>query len=321
MSTIVNPRYKKSGVHSDTFPHDFFLKIPCGKCPECLKRKANDWKIRLHYEYLFHCKHPLRSGEVLFVTLSISPRYYKRIYNDPHKYLRRFYERYRRRFGVSIRHWITTELGKENDRLHFHGILFGFKGYPSSVYRSITKNNRLLRQLWKYGNTWIGDQCDDQTIGYIVKYTRKIYKCKDGSIYRPLISASPGLGKSFLVDFPDVLKKDACQRLMFFGNYRYCVPRYYFNKVNSDAARFADSVKRFFNIPPGTWKYSFGKHVFQTAESYWSFIRDKYSSFDISEFIRPPIDMWKYINQYRYLWDLTCLAYPRFAETIDFLFT
>lgn len=32
------------------FPHDYYVTIPCGKCPLCRQRKANNWKFRLQQE-------------------------------------------------------------------------------------------------------------------------------------------------------------------------------------------------------------------------------------------------------------------------------
>ena len=66
---LPNPKYqpnKKNGGFVPEAPNQHVLVIPaaCGKCSECRKQKANEWRVRLNEELR---KNPTDK----FVTLSI----------------------------------------------------------------------------------------------------------------------------------------------------------------------------------------------------------------------------------------------------------
>ena len=43
--------------------------------------------------------------------------------------VRRFLERWRKKYKKSVRHWLVTELGQKNtEHLHLHGIIWTDKG-------------------------------------------------------------------------------------------------------------------------------------------------------------------------------------------------
>ena len=76
--------------------------------------------------------------------------------------VRRFLERWRKKYKKSVKHWLITELGHNGtERIHIHGIIF-------------TDNVEDIRDLWKYGYIWIGDYVNEKTINYIVKYCNKL---------------------------------------------------------------------------------------------------------------------------------------------------
>ena len=43
-------------VTSRTFGTSHFVDAPCGKCVECLKRRQNDWKLRIVHESQYWSK-------------------------------------------------------------------------------------------------------------------------------------------------------------------------------------------------------------------------------------------------------------------------
>ena len=65
---IPNPKYrtsKKRGYYKPS-PHDVrlnYVPVACGKCYECRKKKAREWRIRLAEE--------IRHNKSYFVTLTI----------------------------------------------------------------------------------------------------------------------------------------------------------------------------------------------------------------------------------------------------------
>ena len=106
-----------------------FVPVGCGRCIECTKQKANNWRVRLHEEI----RH---NNNYTFVTLTFSDMslIYLRsklkelsynIDNDiATKGVRYFLELWRKNNRTSLRHWLITELGQNStERIHLHGIM------------------------------------------------------------------------------------------------------------------------------------------------------------------------------------------------------
>lgn len=101
-----------------------FVVVPCGKCSDCVRTKARDWKVRLYH-------HSLTEGEGIFVTLT---------YNDAHMvdkkgkpdcnlnylHFQLFMKRLRHLFpDRNISMFCAGEYGSKSLRRHFHAIIFG----------------------------------------------------------------------------------------------------------------------------------------------------------------------------------------------------
>lgn len=95
-----------------------FVVVPCGKCKDCVRVKARDWKVRLYH-------HSLTEGEGIFVTLT---------YNDKHlednnldySHFQLFMKRLRKLFpNNEISMFCAGEYGSKSLRRHFHAIIFG----------------------------------------------------------------------------------------------------------------------------------------------------------------------------------------------------
>lgn len=210
---IVNPKYKgEKGLEPETI-YDYYLIVPCGRCFECLKSRASNWKSRLYVEY----QHSKRS---VFLTLTIDNEHLEFCQSNTSSSIRRFLELYRRYFGHSVRHFFITELGSEKGRLHFHGILFD---YDCEL--------QWIHDHWTYGQVWIG-WCNARTIGYIVKYITKPQSDISPDWYYPKTYCSPGLGKQFLQN-PNVVEyhQKSFNQLVHVGTCMYTMPRYYRDKI------------------------------------------------------------------------------------------
>jgi hypothetical protein len=98
--------------------------------------------------------------------------------------VRRYTERWRKKYKKTLRHWIVTEIGGTNtERVHMHGIVW-------------CQEKEDIGKIWKYGSTWIGEYVNERTINYIVKYINKVdIKHKE---YNGKIFASQGLGANYL---------------------------------------------------------------------------------------------------------------------------
>ena len=107
--------------------------------------------------------------------------------------VRKFNERWRKRYGKAIRHWLVTELGHNGtENIHLHGIIW-------------TDNTEELAKIWKYGFIWDGKRdslgrktnyVGCQTINYLIKYVTKVdLKHK---FYKQIILTSAGIGAGYM---------------------------------------------------------------------------------------------------------------------------
>lgn len=100
---------------------DRLVPVPCGKCPQCLKRRLASWSFRLEQE-------SLRWEKQFFVTLTYDTKYVpisKNGFltldkNDPTKFFKRL-----RKSAGKLRYYLCGEYGTDKKRPHYHLILFG----------------------------------------------------------------------------------------------------------------------------------------------------------------------------------------------------
>ena len=148
---IRNRKYtvtKKNGGIVPEVKDNRVLSVPvgCGKCIECRKQKAREWQVRLQEDIRVN-------QNAKFVTLTFSERKLKEIedeikgitgYDRDNEVcriaVRRFTERWRKKYKKTIRHWLITELGHQNtERVHMHGLLW------TDEVKEIEKNWELKR--------------------------------------------------------------------------------------------------------------------------------------------------------------------------------
>ncbi len=202
-----SPNQKNKGIVPEMQDKRVLMvPVSCGECMECKKRKARDWQIRLSEEIRHN-----KDGK--FVTLSFSDesinelieaieednkkieKLHRKAKNGLSGYnldneiatvaVRRFLERWRKKYKVSARHWVITELGqKGTERIHIHGIIF------------TKESNETIEKIWKYGHIYVGDYVSERTINYIVKYVSKTDEKHKN--YKSKVLASKGIGKGYV---------------------------------------------------------------------------------------------------------------------------
>lgn len=189
-----NRKYKSNKKNGGVIPtvkdeRVKWVSVGCGKCSECMGQKKREWQTRLNEEI----RH---DNKAIFVTLTLSNESYENLNQEIADYasgyirdnliatlaVRRFLERWRKQTKKSVKHWITTELGEENGRIHLHGLIWGEK--------------EKIEKHWQYGHIFMGEWVNEQTVNYIVKYLMKLNpKFKE---YTPKILTSKGIGKNYL---------------------------------------------------------------------------------------------------------------------------
>lgn len=167
-----------------------YVPVACGNCMECRKQKARGWQVRLAEEVR-------QDKRGKFVTLTFSEEGMEEISKTikglegyeldneiATKAVRRYLERWRKKYKKSVKHWIVTELGQTNtERIHMHGIMW-------------TDEVEDIKKIWKYGFVDVGEYVSERTVNYIVKYISKTdEKHKE---YKSKVLTSAGIGKGYI---------------------------------------------------------------------------------------------------------------------------
>lgn len=234
---IKNPKYtvtKKNGGNIPICTDDRvkYVCIGCGKCVECLRQKANQWRIRLEWE--------IKDTQCYFVTLTFSPESLEELKNRYNigecnaiagKALRLMCERYRKKYKKAMKHFLITEMGHQGtERIHMHGILFDYQN---------VLNTEEITKLWNYGFVYNGEYVNSKTINYILKYVTKLDTDHKG--YQPQIFASKGLGKKYTETRAFQMRKyngkETLQYYVTNKGIKYNMPIYYRNKLYNDEER------------------------------------------------------------------------------------
>lgn len=169
---------------------DMEVKVPCGQCVFCRLEKSRQWAIRCVHEAQCY------GDNNMFITLTYDDAHLpsmslvdtrerrttlvKKHFQDFMKRLRiKFSEDSRNEFGLvqnNIRFYMCGEYGDQNDRPHYHALLFNFclpdlwewKTYRGNkYYRSPT-----LEALWPFGHSAVGE-ANFETAAYIARYILK----------------------------------------------------------------------------------------------------------------------------------------------------
>jgi protein required for attachment to host cells len=210
-----------------------YVPVGCGKCMECRKQKSRNWQVRLHEEIKEN-----RNGK--FVTLSFSNEALNELEKEVKELtgyerdnevatiaVRRYLERWRKKYKKSVKHWLVTELGqKKTERIHIHGIMW-------------TDEKEDIEKIWKYGNVWVGEFVNGKTINYIVKYVNKVDSLHKE--YKSKILTSKGIGSGYInginVKNNKYKEKGTNERYTTRSGIKMALPIYYRNKIYSEAER------------------------------------------------------------------------------------
>lgn len=201
------------------------LKLPCGKCNECISKRALEWATRARHEISLH-------KENSFITLTYNED------NLPSDFIikedfQKFVKRLRKKTNKKIRYMVSYEYGSKKFRPHMHAIFFGYNPPNQQFLKNTPGGNQLttstqIDKLWDYGYHSIGD-ANEKTAYYIASYA---LKGKSRTIYHPKtgehctlndsmnVSVRPAIGLNYF------LKN--CEQLV---DSKSMLPRYYVKKL------------------------------------------------------------------------------------------
>lgn len=215
------------------------IPVPCGKCVNCRKNRANQWHFRLRQE-------EKRSDKAIFVTLTydtdqvpITKNGFMSLDKTEHltkwlKILRKWhYTKYDK--DHRIKYWLCGEYGGKTNRPHYHAIMF-----------NVDKES--IPETWKYGDIHVGN-----VAGASIMYTLK-YMVKDGKIpmhHRddrvPEFSRmSKNLGLNYIEDKKNVKwhKQDINRNYVVDkGGIKIPLPRYYRERIYTEEERLRQKHK------------------------------------------------------------------------------
>lgn len=206
------------------------VSVPCGKCPECVKRRVSGWSFRLMQEE----KHA-ESAHFLTLTyntehVQITPAGYltlvKKDLQDFFKLLRYYHTDKK----AKIKYYVVGEYGGLTLRPHYHALIYNLASTDH------------VELAWKKGKVYFGT-LTGASVGYTLKYISKPGKIpthiNDDRL--PEFSLmSKRLGEQYLT--PDMKawhKADLVNRMhvTMEGGKKAAMPRYYKQKIYSDGER------------------------------------------------------------------------------------
>lgn len=242
---VRNPKYKANKKNGGVIPPIVddrvkFVPIGCQRCMECKKKKARDWTVRLQEEIAART-----NGK--FVTMTFSDKSITELagtetckelsgYELDNEIatvaVRRFLERWRKKYKVSLRHWLVTELGhRGTENIHLHGIVW--------TDESIEE----VEKYWQYGfmdkyykkNNYV----NVRTISYIAKYiTKNDIRHKE---YAAKILTSAGIGGKYVERIDSERNKykgkETDEAFRTRSGSKLGLPIYYRNKIYTEKER------------------------------------------------------------------------------------
>lgn len=204
------------------------IPVPCGKCPECVKRRVSAWSFRLMQE-------EKRSSSAWFITLTYSTIYVPITRNgfmsinkvDCQKFLKRLRKAHPK--DVRLKYFLAGEYGGRTNRPHYHLILFN-------------ADIKLIAPAWDLGQIHFG-QVSGASIGYTLKYMSKdakipMHKNDDREPEFRLMSKK--LGAGYLTDAMVKWHKAKLDDRMYCNledGRKISMPRYYKDKIYNEWER------------------------------------------------------------------------------------
>lgn len=230
MAQCITPYYVKQ-------PDGSTMPVPCGKCPHCLNRRVSGWSFRL-------MKEEQRSIAAHFITLTYDTRYVpitedglmtldKRDFQLFMKRLRKLESKTNQ---YAIKYYACGEYGTDNNRPHYHIILFNCLALEN------------IQLAWNSGNIHYG-AVTPASIGYTLKYMtkQKFQRARDSNPRTNVDARTPEfslmskrLGSNYITSqIIDWHKADLDNRMYcnLHDGKKIAMPRYYKDKIYTEMER------------------------------------------------------------------------------------
>lgn len=149
-----------------------YIQVPCGKCCNCKKNRANQWLVKMKEEIKQSKK------QAYFVTLTYNNKSVP-VETDPETGeiklstsktdCQTFIKRLRSNLPYKIKYYMVSEFGGKTGRPHYHAIIFGIDINDVDKINQSWNSGRYIEDR---GYVYIGT-ATDESIRYVLKYIRK----------------------------------------------------------------------------------------------------------------------------------------------------
>lgn len=263
-------------------------RVPCGKCPNCIKRKASQWSFRLMQEYR-------EADTSIFITLTYSNQkiphtedgemtlsymhiteFIRTLRSENHKHWHKQYfgdyknqKDYNLELKVirkihKIKHYIVGEYGSKTERPHYHAILFNLHPKIISDVITLPKTkaiiHRGLQKIWTHGHVDYGI-CNGNRIGYTTNYlNKKATIPEDDGRLKEKQWTSNGMGLKWLNDNYKYYKENP-QATIHSTLGKISMPRYYTDKLYTKQEREVIKAKQEIYIAKQEQIHKYDAHI------------------------------------------------------------
>lgn len=213
-----------------------WMALPCGKCPNCMKRRTSGWSFRL-------MKEGERSETALFVTLTYDTKYVPLTKNGfmslNKRHIQTYMKRLRKLSDRKLKYYVCGEYGSVRDRPHYHMIIFNAD--PEKVERAWSEYKAGIGFV-PFGGIYIGE-VNEASIGYTLKYMQKpgkIPKHKNDDRLKEFSLMSKGIGANYLTDNMKKWHENDLLNRMYVpikAGKKIAMPRYYKDKLYSETQK------------------------------------------------------------------------------------
>jgi len=213
-----------------------WMALPCGKCPNCMKRRTSGWSFRL-------MKEGERSETALFVTLTYDTKYVPLTKNGymtlKKRDIQTYMKRLRKLSDTKLKYYVCGEYGSKRDRPHYHMIIFNA---DAEKVEKAWSEYRAGFGYVPFGTIYIGE-VNEASIGYTLKYMQKpgkIPKHQNDDRQKEFSLMSKGLGQNYITDAMNKWHKNDLVNRMYVpikDGKKIAMPRYYKDKIYSETQK------------------------------------------------------------------------------------
>lgn len=217
-------------------------RVPCGRCFGCFKDYQNQWSFRLYqeskacdcarvYTFTYDDEH-LPPRAVLNDTGLMSDYEHTLSKRDVQLFMKRLRKQLDVK-GIKFKYFLVGEYGKENNRPHYHCMMF-FTGVSPMNGNDLLYIDNLVGKIWDKGFS-LGDYLSPEAINYCLKYLlKRDINNKNFYRYNHFMMCSKGMGLDFVDKNKEFYRHSDRKYVTRVGGAKQSIPRYYKVKMFDD---------------------------------------------------------------------------------------